>query len=394
MLQPFETAVVSHTSGPNRAGDAARRVLTSADFDAAIGEISSWEGYAPTPLVELDHLAETLGIEKVIYKHEGPRFGLGSFKALGGSYAAFRLLQREFSQALGRQVPLADVTNPEYAEAASKITLITATDGNHGRSVAWGARRLGTRSRIYIHAEVSEGRAQAMRDLGAEVIRIDGDYDATVEVTRRDAKENGWFIVSDTSWPGYSEIPRDVMAGYGVMAQEINSELDIPPTHVFLQGGVGGLAASVAAALRQRWGADSPRVVVVEPDLAPCLLASAKTGDATPAPISEETMMAGLSCGEPSKIAWDILADEVRDFITIPESVVAPAVKLMARPEGGDPVIEAGESAIAGLAGLICAARQDELRAKINLDAASRVLLIGTEGVTDPMVYAKILEAA
>jgi len=391
MTREFENAVVAHAAGLRASGDAAHRVISALDFDAARNEITGWGGYASTPLVHLPALARELSVAHVCYKDEGPRFGLGSFKALGGSYAALQVLRREISKSIDREVSAADVRNGKYADEAAKITLISATDGNHGRSVAWGAQRFGARCRIYIHAEVSPNRAQAMADLGAEVIRIDGDYDATVAVTRKDAETNGWFIVSDTSWDGYTDPPRDVMAGYGVMTREICEAMEHPPTHVLLQGGVGGLAASVAAAFRQYWGAESPRVIVVEPDLAACLFASAKAGTSTAVRVASETIMAGLSCGEPSALAWPILAEEVSDFITIPESVVAPAVRRLAQPTGDDPALYVGESAIAGLAGLICATAQSGLRERLALTDQSRVLLIGSEGVTDPDIHARIM---
>lgn len=394
MLSNFETAAVDHSKGPRLKGQAAWSVITPGDFDAARAEITTWSGYEPTPLLEFGNLAAKLSVESVLYKHEGPRFGLGSFKALGGSYAAFRVLQRALSESLGYAVPLREIGDAKFSDFAARTTVVSATDGNHGRALAWGAQRLGMPCRIYIHAEVAEERAQAIRNFGAEVIRVDGDYDASLAVTRAEAEANDWFIVSDTSWPGYSDTPRDVMAGYGVMVHEINQELERAPTHVFLQAGVGGLAAAVTAALRQHWGEDSPRVVVVEPKLAPCLMASSKTGELTVAPISRETLMAGLSCAEPSQIAWQILADEASDFLTIPESVVAPAVRLMASPFDGDPALEVGESAIAGLAGLICAATQNPLRRNVGLDKSSRVLLIGSEGVTDRASFNAMTAAA
>ncbi|MFW8634823.1 diaminopropionate ammonia-lyase [Cribrihabitans pelagius] len=375
-----------------RQGDAAFRVLSPGDFAAAWAEITSWEGYAPTPLLSLPALAQAAGVGAVFYKDEGPRFGLGSFKALGGAYAALRVLQREISKRRGTQVTLEDIRSGRCRADCAQVTLVSATDGNHGRSLAWGCQRFGAPCRIYIHAEVSEGRAQAMRELGAEVIRIDGDYDASVRLAKEEAEKNGRFVVSDTSWPGYSEPPRDVMAGYGVMVREVCAALDQPPTHVLLQGGVGGLAAGAAAALRQHWQEHAPRVVIVEPDRAACLFESARQGAATAVEIAEETVMAGLSCGEPSGLAWEILAEEAADFLTIPDTLVAPAVRLMARPQGDDPAVEAGESAIAGLAGLLAARQHADLSAELGLDASARVLLIGSEGVTDPEIFARIME--
>jgi diaminopropionate ammonia-lyase len=328
----------------------------------------------------------------VLYKDEGPRFGLGSFKALGGSYAALKILQREISRALNDKASLKDIRNGEYTKEASKITLVSATDGNHGRSLAWGCKRFGAPCKIYIHAEVSEGRATAMSDLGAEVIRINGDYDDSIDFARSEAEKNNWFVVSDTSWPGYYEPPRDVMFGYGVMMHEVNEAMTQPPTHVFLQGGCGGFAGSATASLRQYWGDQAPRVVIVEPELANCLYESSKANKALFVKINEESIMAGLSCGQASTVAWSIIAEEASDFVTIPENVVAPTVRLLAKPQGDDSVIEAGESAVAGLAALICIAKQQDLREKLGLDETSRVLLIGSEGVTDTEIFKEIME--
>ncbi len=366
--------------------------LARCGFDQAEAEILTWDGYQPSPLLTLKGLAEMLDLQAISYKDEGPRFGLGSFKALGGAYAVLRLLQRELSKTEGRDAPIDAIRNGKFATQISEMTVISATDGNHGRSVAWGAKRFGAACRIYIHAEVSAFRAEALRDLGAEVIRVDGDYDATVAQTRVDAEEHGWMIVSDTSWPGYHQAPLDVMAGYGLMAREIVREAPEPPTHVFLQGGVGGVAAAIIAVFHQEWGSAAPRSIIVEPELAPCLFASARANELTSVDIQEETLMAGLSCGEPSELAWNVLAEAAHGFMTIPESIVAPTVRLLAEGQSGDPCIEAGESAVAGLAGAICGALDRNLRDEMKLTSGSRVMIIGSEGVTDPGVYQRIME--
>lgn len=391
MFEDFKTAKIEYRPMVVAVGNAHETVISRDDFAASFAEITAWNGYAPTPLYALTDLAKSLNLGDILYKDEGPRFGLGSFKALGGSYAGLRILQRELTKRLGEAVTLADIRKGVYADEVAKITLASATDGNHGRSLAWGAGRFGAPCQIYIHRDVSGGRAQAMRDLGATVTRVDGDYDASVDDVRRDADANGWFIVSDTSWEGYTQPPTDVMAGYGVMVDEIVQELDTPPSHVFLQGGVGGLAAGVVAGLRQHWGDKAPRVVVVEPELAACLFESAKAGVATNVVIEEETLMAGLSCGEPSPLAWKILRENAQDFLTIPESLVAPAMRLAGRPMGDDPSIVAGESAVAGLAAVIAGASQDDLREKLGLNEMSRVLVIGSEGATDPEIYEQLM---
>ncbi len=394
MQDEFALAALGHAAGTPVYGKAAYQVLTERDFAIACEEITAWDGYAATPLVFLSGLARQIGVERIDYKHEGPRFGLGSFKALGGSYAAMHVLKRELQKRLGHDIKLEDIRNGVYRDACAAITLVSATDGNHGRSLAWGCQRFGAPCRIYIHAGVSDARAQAMRDLAADVIRISGDYDASVLLAKNEANQNGWFVVSDTSWPGYTAPPRDVMAGYGVMTREICDALERAPTHVFLQGGVGGLAASVAAGLRQRYGRDAPRVVIVEPERAACLFESARNGTPTNVAINEETIMAGLSCGEPSGMAWEILTEEASNFLTIPDGIIAPTIRLLANAEFGDPALEAGESAVAGLAALIAARQSDILWRKLGLGAASRILLIGSEGVTDAGIFSAIMKGA
>ncbi|QIE55668.1 diaminopropionate ammonia-lyase [Pikeienuella piscinae] len=390
MWQIFDEARLGHIHVNARPGDAAETVMTRDDFAQAAAEISSWTGYCPTPLHHLPELAAALELGEVLFKDEGPRFGLGSFKALGGAYAGLLVLQRELSLRLDRPVSTHEIRDGSLSAEIAQITLTSATDGNHGRSLAWGARMVGAPCRIYIHKEVSEGRAQAMRDLGAEVVRVLADYDESVRVTRKESEENGWFVVSDTSWEGYTQTPRDVMAGYGVMLDEIAATLHDRPTHLFVQAGVGGLAAAITARLVQKMGRGT-RYVVVEPELAACMFASASSGIATAVPVEEETLMAGLSCGEPSPVAWEVLREEVEDFVTVPESLVGPAMRLAARPLGSDPAIAAGESAVCGLAALIAAARQPTLRKALGLNERSRVLLIGSEGVTDADIYAQIV---
>lgn len=386
MFNIYADTAIAHTQNQQTTGNAFETVITAQDFAAAQVEITSWDGYAPTPLYHLRHLAAAIGVGEIHYKDEAARFGLGSFKALGGAYAGLRVLQRK----VGGDATLAGVRAGHHAQAVARVTLASATDGNHGRSLAWGAQRFGAPCQIYIHRDVSETRAKAMRDLGAVVTRIDGDYDASVDQLRRDADARGWHVVSDTSWQGYTQPPIDVMAGYGVMASEIIQSLMRAPTHVFLQGGVGGLAAAVAALFAQRWQDDAPRVVVVEPELAACLFASAKAGAATGVTINKETLMAGLSCGAPSPLAWEILREQASGFITIPERLVAPTMQVLGRPLGDDPAIIAGESAIAGLAAAMAAAL-GPLRETLGLTSTSRVLLIGSEGATDIGIYQKLM---
>ncbi|ANK81625.1 MAG: diaminopropionate ammonia-lyase [Rhizobiales bacterium NRL2] len=368
------------------------RVVSAAMFDEAAEEIADWPGYRPTPLVELDRLADRLGLAAVHYKDEGERLGLGSFKALGGAYAVLRLAADHVAAQTGRRPDPAAIREGGHRDDLQGLTVVTATDGNHGRSVAWGAEMAGCRCRIYIHAGVSKGRQQAMEAFGAEVVRIEGDYDESVRLCAEEAEANGWQVVSDTSWDGYMEVPRLVMAGYGVMAGEAMAQLPQPPTHVFVQAGVGGLAAAVCAAMWQRLGPARPRFVIVEPTRAACLMATARAGRPTSVVLEEETVMAGLSCGEVSLLAWEVLSRGAADYITIGEEMVAPAMRLLAAGAAGGGPITAGESAVPGLIGLIGAAADPDLKAAIGLDESSRVLVFGCEGATDPAIYRRIVE--
>ena len=363
-------------------------ILDKADCQQAADVIHNWPGYAPTPLSALDSLADECEVAQILYKDEGPRFGLGSFKALGGAYAVLHLLKRELSHMLDREVSLEEISNGSLADACARITVVTATDGNHGRSVAWGAQIFGCVCRIYMHAGVSKGRAAAVEAFDAEVVWVDGNYDASVKAAADDAAADGWHIVSDTSYEGYMELPRQVMAGYTVMTSEIADQLAGRPlpTHVFLQGGVGGLAGAVCAHFWQIFGEKRPRVIIVEPEQAPCLQQSAIAGEPTHVDIQEETVMAGLSCGEVSLLGWEILKRGADDFLTIPDSLIPPAMRLLA-----DDGIIAGESAVAGLAALLACRQDAELAKSIGLDGNSRILLIGTEGATDPAIYRELV---
>ena len=281
-----------------------------------------------------------------------------------------------------------------HADLTRDITVVCATDGNHGRSVAWGAKMFGCACTIFVHAAVSEARADAIATYGARIVRSPGTYDDAVREAARQAAAKRWVVVSDTSYPGYVDIPRDVMSGYSVMADEtlaqLRAEGEQPPTHVFIQGGVGGLAAAVFARLWQALGAARPRLIVVEPAAAGCLFASAEAGNAAGVAGDLETIMAGLSCGEASVIAWRILDQGADAFVTVVDDAAAETMRLLAEGEAGVPVVS-GESGVAGLAGLLCVAERSEWRQALALDEASRVLLISSEGDTDPAVYSRIV---
>jgi diaminopropionate ammonia-lyase len=346
-------------------------VLAPQGFAAAHDAISAWPDYQPTPLRGLPALARTIGVDALYYKDEASRFGLGSFKALGGAYAVQRLV-----------------------EDGAGDTFATATDGNHGRAVAWGARRFGRRAVVYIHETVSEGRAEAIRALGAEVVRTPGNYDDSVRQAAADAERHGWTVVSDTSWEGYAEIPRLVMYGYGVMVAEALRQAPRVPTHIFVQAGVGALAAAVCAVAWQEFGAQRPRLIVVEPERAACLFESGRRGRLAPATGDTDSLMAGLACGEASPLAWDLLRTGADAFMIVPDDDAVQAMRRLAMPLAGDPAIVAGESAVAGLCGLMRVCQDARLKTALGLDANARVLLFGTEGATDPDLYRRLVSEA
>lgn len=354
-------------------------------------ELTQWQGYAVTPLHSLPALAQAMGVASVHYKDEGSRFGLGSFKALGGAYAVARLLCRELGVQLGRTLTTQDLLTPELRALCGGITVTCATDGNHGRSVAWGAQLFGCQCVIYIHATVSEGRKEAIAQYGAQVVRTAGNYDDAVRQADLDAKQYGRFVISDTSYPGYMEVPRDVMQGYQLMVEEAAQQLPERPTHIFVQAGVGGLAAAVCGYFWERDAGDRPIYVVVEPDKADCLTQSAKAGQLTAVTGDIDTLMAGLACGEVSHLAWEILEKGTDAFCVIPDDAAVAAMRLLAHPLGNDPVIVAGESAVAGVAAAIAASQSDAARQTLGLNADSRILFFGSEAATDPALYEQLV---
>lgn len=380
-----------------------RAIIGRAAHRDACEEITSWPGYERTPLRNQWGLAEELGIGSVWVKDESGRFGLGSFKALGGAYGV-----REVMKGM--------------AGEAGTPTVTCASDGNHGRAVAWGAMRFGCSAVIYLPAHVTEARAAAIRAFGARVVRVDGEYDDAVARADSDASENGWTVISDTSYPGYMDIPRVVMVGYTVMTNEVlghvspslpthtvpflthrgsedmrgpptretSGGMTSPPTHVFIQGGVGGLAAAVIGHLWERLGPHRPVAVIVEPEEADGLLCSARAGRPVASGGNLDTVMAGLSCREVSPLAWEVVGTGAHAFMTVPEDGIAPLMRRAARGEMGE-AFEGGESGVAGLLGLIEVARDEERRRAIGLDERSRVLCFNTEGATDPELYGRIV---
>lgn len=351
--------------------------------------------YATTPLYQLKNLAMRSGISEIFIKDEGQRSSLRSFKTLGGAHAVIRLVREVAGKTLGREVAPSEIDSPEVRKIASLITITCATDGNHGRAVASAAARLGCRSVIYIHKGVSERRAAAIRDQGAEVIRVDGSYDDSVSFTTATAKENDWHVVSDTSWPGYEAIPTWVMQGYLPMADELMQQLSLTgkqATHLFLQAGVGGFAAAVVAHIHSKLGDRAPKFIVVEPDKAACVFYSSINNRIVRLDEHKPTVMGMLECYEPSMLAWSILEKLATAFITVSDDEGLHAMARLATPVGSDPSVQGGESGAAGLAGLQACVRSEKARELLGIDEHSVVLLINTEGATDETLYAALLQ--
>lgn len=373
-------------------GEAQRNILCLEDTAEAMETIKAWPGYDATPMISMDSLSRDANLGRIWYKDESQRFGLKSFKALGGAYAVARQLQMAIQKETGEWPTIPDLLAGRWRHEAGNFVVSCATDGNHGRSVAWGAQLFGCGCVIYIHRDVSEGRKKAMEAYDARVIRIEGNYDASVRQADDDARTYNRIIVSDTSYEGYMTIPKDVALGYTVMLAEIVEQLDGEiPTHVFVQGGVGGLASAVCGYFWELWGPKRPRMVIVEPEQANCLQQSAEAGAPTVVEGNLDTLMAGLACGEVSLLAWEILATGGDDFMTLSEDAIPETMRLLARGYGDDPQIEAGESAVPGLAAAVLARNTEPFATALRLDSDSKVLVIGTEGATDPAVYRQLV---
>lgn len=345
------------------------------DCATAYSTIREWPGYQETPLISMTDIAAAAGVNKIYYKDESSRFGLGSFKALGGSYAIKRLSQDS---------------------SRGDLVVCTATDGNHGRAVAWGARLCGAECHVFIHASVSEARARAIAALGAVIHRTEGNYDDSIAACNEQAALHGWQTVSDTSWEGYRDIPKMIMAGYSVMTFEMMDQLDGEiPTHLILQAGCGAMAGALIASMWHHWGARLPMIIMVESDRSDCVYQSLKRNEIHLVNIVEETVMAGLSCGEVSLLAWPLIQKGASHSVTIPDAGVGPMVRWLANPSDGDrPSIIGGECSASGLIALLAIQQDPVLAHDMGIDRDARVLVIGTEGNTDAQMYDNLIAGA
>ncbi len=355
--------------------------------------ITSLPFYVPTPLVRLDCMAKRLGLKAIYVKDESKRFGLNSFKGLGGLYAVTYVIAKALRLDMD-MLRLEDLQNPPYREKIQRMVFVTATDGNHGKGISWVCGLLGCRVYVYMPEGSSELRAQAIRDVNprAEVIITDLGYDDAVRYAAYLSRENGWYLVQDTAWEGYEEIPARMIEGYTVMVQETCDEMErqgMLPTHVFLQAGVGSMAGGITQYLVDRYGNSCPAIGIVEPENMACIFASARQNDGKPHALQNPrpTIMAGLSCGEPCALTWPILRDHADWFIKCPDAVTICGMRLLAAPEGGDQKVISGESG-AVTVGLLNIAAKGSLQ----LNENSVVLCFSTEGDTDPESYKTIVE--
>ena len=345
-------------------------ILTKEDIDEAYKIISDWENYAPTPLLLLDKLSTELKLKRIFYKDESKRFHLKSFKALGGSYAVEKI-----------------------TKGNKEIVISTATAGNHGRSVAWGSKKLGLKCKIFISEYVSETRSEAMRDFGADVIRVKGNYEDSLNECIKQSNQNNWQIVQDVAWKNYMLVPKLTMAGYSVMMKEISEQINNQKvSHIILQAGVGGMAAAMVAGLA-RYLNHVPQIIIVEPDSAACVLASINTGKIEKISIEKESIMGGMSCGEVSLVPWQILKKSVNYCVTVSDDYISKTIKYLANCELSYEKIIGGECSTPGIISLIGLCNDAKIRKKINLNEDSNVLLFGCEGDADEELYQKLLNS-
>lgn len=347
----------------------------------------SFSVYQKTPLVCLKNLAEKLGVNNIFIKDESFRFGLNAFKVLGASYAIANYISQKTGQ------DLQDILKTK----AEPMTFVTATDGNHGRGVAWTARQLGQKAVVYMPKGSSPERLNHIIAEGAKAEITDMNYDDAVRFSEQKAKENGWIVVQDTAWEGYTDIPTWIMQGYTTMGQEIMEQLQGQKiTHIFLQAGVGSMAGAITGFFVNHWKEEKPIIAVVEPQKANCLYQTAKANDGKLHCVTGEmhTIMAGLACGEPCSIGWNILKEYAEVFFSCPEYVAADGMRMLAAPVKGDTAVISGESGAAGfgcMANLLQDKELEEVKKKLKLDKDSNVLCISTEGDTDAQSYQDIV---
>ena len=362
----YERFLINKNSNFNK--EKILQILSAEDIDIAYKTISSWDNYLSTPLISLNKLNEKLKLNKIFYKDESKRFHLKSFKALGGAYAVEKIIKGN-----------------------DKNVISTATAGNHGRSVAWGAQKNGLECKIFISEFVSESRAKVMRNFGADVIRVKGNYEDSLNECIMQSNKNNWQIVQDVAWEDYKLVPKLTMAGYSVMMKETSEQIKNEKiSHVILQAGVGGMAAAMVSGIA-RYLDYIPQIIVVEPDSAACVLESINKGKIEKISIEKESIMGGMSCGEVSLVPWEILKNSVHFCVTVSDDYISKTVKYLANKEFSNEKIIGGECSTPGIVSLAGLNNDYETRKKVNLNENSNVLIFGCEGDADEELYKKLL---
>lgn len=356
---------------------------------------ASFPVYKETPLVELKHTAKSMGLGNIYIKDESYRFGLNAFKVLGGSYAIGNYLAKRLGKSI-TEMPYEKLVSGEIKRELGDITFVTATDGNHGRGVAWTAKQLQQKSVVYMPKGSAEERLMNIRAEGADASITDLNYDEAVRFANSQAEQKGWVMVQDTAWEGYEDIPGWIMQGYGTMGYEAYMQLPEKPTHIFLQAGVGSMAGAVAGFFASVYGGDRPIITFVEPNKADCIYKTAEAADGKLHFVTGDmdTIMAGLACGEPCSIGWNVLRDYADNFISCPDYAAAQGMRVLGNPEAGDTKVVSGESGASAF-GCIAEIMRDktlvELKNKLKLDENSKVLFFSTEGDTDKENYKSIV---
>ena len=356
---------------------------------------ASFPVYKETPLVELKHTAKSMGLGNIYIKDESYRFGLNAFKVLGGSYAIGNYLAKRLGKSI-TEMPYEKLVSGEIKRELGDITFVTATDGNHGRGVAWTAKQLQQKSVVYMPKGSAEERLMNIRAEGADASITDLNYDEAVRLANSQAEQKGWVMVQDTAWEGYEDIPGWIMQGYGTMGYEAYMQLPEKPTHIFLQAGVGSMAGAVAGFFASVYGGDRPIITIVEPNKADCIYKTAEAADGKLHFVTGDmdTIMAGLACGEPCSIGWNVLRDYADNFISCPDYAAAQGMRVLGNPEAGDTKVVSGESGASAF-GCIAEIMRDktlvELKNKLKLDENSKVLFFSTEGDTDKENYKSIV---
>lgn len=356
---------------------------------------SSFPQYSITPLAELDGMAKYLGLAGLYVKNEAHRFGLNAFKVLGGSFAMGRYIAKEMGRDVS-EMTYDYLTSEAFRREFGQATFFTATDGNHGRGVAWTANRLHQKAVVYMPKGSAKERLDNILAEGAEASITDLNYDEAVRLANRQAEEKGWVMVQDTAWEGYEDIPEWIMQGYGTMGYEAYTQLPEKPTHIFLQAGVGSMAGAVTGFFASVYGEDRPVITIVEPNKADCVFRTAEAADGKLHFVTGEmnTIMAGLACGEPCSIGWNVLRDYADNFISCPDYMAAQGMRILGSPVQGDPRVVSGESGAAAF-GCVSEIMRDpkyaDVRKKLGLNQDSRVLFFSTEGDTDQENYRSIV---